>query len=142
MSEVTVQANRMVPCDQLNGANDTIQPLLDAATKAYNEYPLRPIDMVWPLSALRGTYIHSYFAAEVTGLGAPYSAEVSYLGGVPVPYGTPGSIRADATVGPINAPLYAVELKSGAALPTPAETAAYRANLPPGTGLCSIVEGL
>jgi RHS repeat-associated protein len=77
-SEVTVQANRMVPCDQLNGANDTIQPLLDAANKAYNEYPLRPIDMVWPLSALRGTYIHSYFAAEVTGLGAPYSAEVSY----------------------------------------------------------------
>ena len=142
MSEVTVQANRMVPCDQLNGANDTIQPLLDAATKAYNEYPLRPIDMVWPLSALRGTYIHSYFAAEVAGLGAPYSAEVSYLGGVPVPYGTPGSIRADATVGPINAPLYAVELKSGAALPTPAETAAYRANLPPGAGLCSIVEGL
>lgn len=69
----------MVPCDQLNGANDTIQPLLDAANKACNEFPLRPIDMIWPLSALRGTYIHSYFAGEVRALGPPYSAEVSYL---------------------------------------------------------------
>jgi hypothetical protein len=140
LATVTVAANRMVPCDQLQGANNTIQPLLDAANKAYSQYPLRPIDMVWPMSALRGTRIHSFFASEVTGLGPPYSAEVSYLGGVPVPYGTPGSVRADAIVGPINAPLYAVELKSGAALPTASETAAYNANLPPGTGTCSIVE--
>jgi hypothetical protein len=48
-------------------------------------------------------------------LRAPNSAEVSYLNGVPVPYGTSGSIRADATVGPIAATLYAVDLKSGAA---------------------------
>jgi RHS repeat-associated protein len=140
LQEVTVNARRMTPCDQLNGANDTIVPLLDAATNAFNEYPMRPIDQVWPLSALRGTFIHSYFAREVTALGAPYSAEVSYLGGLPVPYGTPGSIRADAVVGPMNAPLYAVELKSGYAVPSAAETAAYYANLPAGTGVCSIVE--
>lgn len=140
LPEVKVTANRMTPCDQLQGVNDTIQPLLDAATQAYNQYPLRPIDSVWPFSALRGTYIHSYFAGEVTALGPPYSAEVSYLSGVPVTYGTPGSIRADAVVGPVNAPLYAVELKSGAAVPSTSETAAYQANLPPGTGLCSIVE--
>jgi hypothetical protein len=96
--------------------------------------------MIWPMSALRGIRIHSYFAGEVTGLGPPYSAEVSYLNGFPVPYGTPGSVRADAVVGPVNAPSYAVELKSGFAVPSTSETAAYRANLPPGTGLCSIVE--
>jgi hypothetical protein len=80
------------------------------------------------------------FAAEVRGLGAPYSAEVSYLRGVQVPYGTAGSIRADAVVGPTSNPLYAVELKSGAAVPSASETAAYNANLPAGTGVCSIVE--
>jgi hypothetical protein len=137
---VTVKTNRMVPCDQLNGANDTIKPLLEAADKAYKEFPLRPIDLVWPLSALRGNRIHSFFAGEVTGLGPPYSAEVSYLSGAQVPYGTRGSVRADAVVGAVSAPLYAVELKSGGALPSASETAAYHANLPPGTGLCSIVE--
>jgi len=138
--EVKITANRMVPCDQLKIANDTFPPLLEAAEKAYSEYPARPMDFVWPFSVLRGTRIHSFFAGEVRGLGAPYSAEVSYKNGVVVPYGTAGSIRADAVVGPIGAPLYAVELKSGGALPTPAETAAYDANLPPGTGKCSIVE--
>jgi hypothetical protein len=39
-------------------------------------------------------------------------------------------VRADAAVGPITAPLS----------PTPDETAAYRANLPTGTGLCSIAK--
>jgi hypothetical protein len=140
LQEVTVKANRMAPCDQLKGANDTIQPLLNVATDAFNEYPMRPITMIWPGSALRGIAIHSYFAGAVAGLGPPYSAEVSYLSGVPVPYGTPGSIRADAVVGPIAAPLYAVELKSGYAIPSAAETAAYYANLPAGTGVCSIVE--
>lgn len=130
----------MLPCDQVNGANNTIQPLLDAATKAYNAYPLRPIDLIWPFSVLRGTYVHSYFAAEVTALGSPYSADVSYKNGMQVPYGTAGSIRADAVVGPIGAPLYAGELKSGFAYPTASETAAYNANLPPGTPVCAIVE--
>jgi RHS repeat-associated protein len=140
LETVTVKTNRMVPCDQLNGANDTIQPLLEAADKAYNQYPLRPIDLVWPFSAWRGSRIHSYFAAEVRALGPPYSAEVSYIKGVVVTYGKVDSVRADAVVGPINAPLYAVELKSGGALPTPYETTRYHNNLPPGTGLCSIVE--
>jgi RHS repeat-associated protein len=137
-----VTGKRMLPCDQQNGANATIGPLLDAATNAYNAYPFRPIDMIFPFSALRGTAIHTYFAGEVRALGPLYSAEVSYLNGVPVPFGTFGSVRTDAIVGPINAPFYAVELKSGAARPSAAETAAYYRNLPPGTGLCSIVEGM
>lgn len=92
---------------------------------------------------LRGTYIHTYFAGEVTALGAPYNVEVSYLRGVQVPYGARGSVRVDAVVGPIAAPLYVVELKSGFSYPTPSETAAYNANLPAGTGgVCAIAEGL
>jgi hypothetical protein len=91
---------------------------------------------------LRGFLIHREFAQTVKLLGPLYGAEVSYRDGVLVPYGTPGSVRADAVYGPIATPVYAVELKSGYAVPSPGEIAAYQANLPPGTELFGIVESI
>ncbi|MEA3052890.1 MAG: hypothetical protein QOG72_1793 [Sphingomonadales bacterium] len=89
---------------------------------------------------LRGIQIHSRFAAIVKGMGNPeYNAEVSYLRGRVVTYGTPGSIRADAVVGNPAAPLFAIELKTGGAYISNAEAAAYWANLPPGTLLQEII---
>jgi hypothetical protein len=60
------------------------------------------------------TYLHREFAAYIRSLDNPrYHAEVSYLRGVPVPYGTRGSIRADGIYGSISRPIFAVELKTG-----------------------------
>jgi hypothetical protein len=132
----------MVPCDQLQAANNTINPLLQIATDAYNEYPARPINVIWPFSVGRGTAIHAYFANAIWELGGIYSAEVSYKNGLVVPYGTSGSVRADAVVGPVAQPSYVVDLKSGFGRATTSETDAYRANLPKGTGMCQIVEAL
>lgn len=125
-------------CGQLPEANATIGPLFDAADTAYFENPANVANLVLPW--LRGTRIHADFALRVTALRGPYSAEVSYRDGLLVPYGTQGSIRADAVVGPRAAPHYAVELKSGLARPTPAETRAYARHLPPGAGVCAIAE--
>jgi hypothetical protein len=139
---VTIQSNQMVPCSQLQAATDTIGPLIDAANRAFADNPLTPRDLIWPFSAWRGSRIHSAFAAQARSFGPLYSAEVTYKNGVLVPYATKGGVRADAVVGPLNAPLYVVELKSGLSYPTPAETANYMANLPPGTGVCAIAEAL
>ncbi|QIG79935.1 RHS repeat domain-containing protein [Stakelama tenebrarum] len=111
-----------------------------AANAAYAQYPRRLVDFVFPFSAIRGLAIHAHFAASINATGGLYSAEVSYKNGVVVPYGTPGSVRADGVFGPVASPSYVVELKSGLAVPTPSEIENYRRNLPSGTGVCGIVE--
>jgi RHS repeat-associated protein len=89
---------------------------------------------------LRGILIHNKFATMIRAMNNPmYHAEVSYLRGRVVPYGTPGSIRADAVVGNPAAPLFAIELKTGGAFISPGERAAYNANLPPTTLLQAII---
>jgi RHS repeat-associated protein len=121
----------------------SFQIFIDAANTAYASNPASIATMVVPpLGWLRGIRIHAEFAAIVERAGPKFQAEVSYKNGVPVPYGTPGSVRADGIYGPVASPLYAVELKSGLAVPTPQEIAAYRAHLPPGTALFGIVEML
>ena len=134
-----------VDCTRVSGPgvnpdDASFDALLRAAEAAYAEYPRTIATSLPPFSWLRGIQIHSFFAAEVGRLGPMYAAEVSYKNGVLVPYGTKGSIRADAIYGPLAKPNYAVELKSGLAVPTPAEMRAYDANLPPGTPVHSIVE--
>ena len=111
-----------------------------AADAAFNANPYHLYDSIFPFSVLRGMRIHAEFAGSIRLTGGLYSSEVSYKDGLVVPYGTPGSVRADGVYGPIDAPLYVVELKSGFAIPTPSEIAKYGANLPAGTRLCGIVE--
>ncbi|WP_296280514.1 RHS repeat-associated core domain-containing protein [Pseudoxanthomonas sp.] len=114
----------------------------EAAQDAYSSNPYYPIHSIWPFSVIRGTAIHAEFAANVTALGGPYSAEVSYRNGFVVPYGTPGSVRADGVFGATNAPNYVIELKSGAAQLSSGEVRDYYDNLPEGTVLCGILEGV
>ncbi|HEY1604863.1 MAG TPA: RHS repeat-associated core domain-containing protein [Allosphingosinicella sp.] len=115
-------------------------PLIDAANNAFQNNGMNSLVGRTLLGWLRGIRIHSMFAASVKELGPMYHAEVSYRGGRVVPYGTVGSVRADAVYGPINHPFFAVELKSGAAYVTKAEVDAYSRNLPTGTGLYEIKE--
>jgi len=112
----------------------------EAAQAAISAYPSSPLDRIWPFSVLRGTRIHVQFAINVKANGPPYDAEVSYLHGIVVDYGTPGSVRADGIYGPRANPKYAVELKSGAAGLTAAEIRNYYKHLPQGTILCGVLE--
>jgi RHS repeat-associated protein len=116
--------------------------LVDAAERAANSIPpffqsaVGRSVFAW----LRGILIHREFAANVRALASPsYNAEVSYLRGQLVPYGTPGSVRVDAVVGPIGHPLFAIELKTGGGYISNGEASAYRANLPPGALLQQIL---
>jgi RHS repeat-associated protein len=80
-----------------------------------------------------GTKVHKAFENEINQLkekGVNVSSEVSYLDGKVVPYGTKGSVRADAVVGDINAPTEVYDLKTGGAKLSKAEIAKYQANLP------------
>jgi len=67
----------------------------------------------WLKPMLRGTAIHRVFANKARALSVSYDAEISYKNGVIVPYGTSGSVRADATYGDINRPQFVIELKTG-----------------------------
>jgi hypothetical protein len=62
---------------------------------------------------LRGILIHGAFAQLVRGMGPPYRAEVSYLNGVEVAYGTRGSARVDVAIEPSGVPIAVVDLKTG-----------------------------
>lgn len=90
---------------------------------------------------VRGTRIHKIFADLVRAQGQldyRYSAEVSYLGGNVVPYGTKGSIRADAVFGYSSHPEFAIELKTGYAFVSRSEYNAYIRNLPEGVPVYGI----
>jgi hypothetical protein len=107
--------------------------LVDAAEEAANSIP-QFYNSLLGRSAfgwLRGILIHSRFAANVRALGNPlYHAEVSYLRGKLVPYGTPGASRVDAVVGNLAAPLFAIDLKTGAAVLGAGQLSAYKSNIP------------
>jgi hypothetical protein len=89
---------------------------------------------------LRGIFIQNRFRDYVRRLGPEFAAEESYASGVRVRYGEKGSVRADAIFGPLNNPIFAVELKTGGAFLTQAEKDNYNANLPIGTELVEIRE--
>ena len=122
---------------QVGPATDpSLQPFVDAATAASNSVKTQSND---PLSAqMRGVAVHAAFAANISAMG--YSAEISYLNGRVVPYGTPGSVRADGVFGPIQRPSFVVDLKTGGAYVSRAAAAAYARNLPAGTSLYEISE--
>ena len=121
----------------------SVTTFMNAANRAFQAYPLRMGNAGALPAWLRGIYIHNYFRNVVRSLGSPiYHAEVSYYKGAVVPYGFPGSVRADGVYGPTDNPLYVVELKSGAAIITGAELRAYQAHLPTGTPIVGILEAL
>jgi len=67
-----------------------------------------------------GTAVHTGFANLIRGLkNSNLTAEVSYLNGNVVKRGTPGSIRVDAILGPVEAPTAVFDLKTGSAQLTP-----------------------
>jgi hypothetical protein len=94
-----VAGNGSVPGGFSSNPGPSFDPLLQAATDAYNSNRASILADIPPLSWLRGIFVHSAFAANVNALGPEYSAEVSYKNGLLVPYGTPGSVRADAIYG-------------------------------------------
>jgi hypothetical protein len=130
----------LIPVGTPGFSDAAFQPLLNAAESAFQDNGMNSAAGRTVLGWLRGIRIHSMFAASVNALGPMYRAEVSYKNGVLVAYGTPGSIRADAVYGPLNRPIFAVELKSGWAYISRGELDAYRRNLPPGTGVFGITE--
>jgi RHS repeat-associated protein len=83
--------------------------------------------------AVYGTKVHVEFKNQINLLrteGVNVSAEVSYLNGKVVPYGTKDSVRADVVSGDINAPSTIFELKTGQAKMTKAEINNYKVNVP------------
>lgn len=81
---------------------------------------------------LRGIFVHAQFARLVSAEFGADHAEASYSLGDPVRYGYPGSVRADAIVGPVNAPTIAVDLKTAGAFLTTGQIREYYRNLPEG----------
>ncbi|WP_340568935.1 RHS repeat-associated core domain-containing protein [Stenotrophomonas sp. G106K1] len=84
---------------------------------------------------IRGTLIHSEFKrlVDTTCPTSQYATEVSYAGRRVVRYGYPGSSRADAVYGPIDAPKAIFDLKTGWAYISWDQYNKYVKNLPEGT---------
>uniref|UniRef100_UPI004048492F RHS repeat domain-containing protein n=1 Tax=Rheinheimera sp. TaxID=1869214 RepID=UPI004048492F len=102
------------------------------AQDSADEYDSNCMEFKCSLPWIRGTGIHKLFADKVRGLGSDYHAEVSYKDGVPVFYGTRGSIRADAIYGAIPSPELVFELKTGWGYMSRGEAYAYFENIPRG----------
>lgn len=118
-------------------SRDTI--LVDMADEAARTIPpwLNTVGGRIGFEWLRGILIHNNFRNLIRASNSPiYHAEVSYLRGKVVPYGTPGSSRPDAVVGDPASPLFAIDLKTGGAFlgyPNSDQARAARANLPAST---------
>ena len=87
---------------------------------------------------IRGTKIHTAFAARVRNLGGEFSAEVSYKEKAVVRYGLSGSVRADGVYGNIASPTLAVDLKTGMNYLSRGEAKSYIRHLPTGARIYSI----
>lgn len=57
---------------------------------------------------------------------------MSYKDGQVVEYGTPGSVRVDTTVGPVEKPIFVCDLKTGKACLTPKRIEEIQKHLPGG----------
>lgn len=93
----------------------------------------RAIESVGPgKGGVYGTKVHLAFKAEVKALERDdLTAEVSYLNGEEVRYGTPGSVRVDVVQGPRDNPIAVFDLKAGNALLTYKRINEILSHLPP-----------
>ena len=86
-----------------------------------------------------GTLVHAAFKTEVDALGLPglpnIFTERSFLNGLEVGYGTPGSVRLDVVNGPLNAPISIFDLKTGGAILTPGRIQQIQAHVPGGASV-------
>ena len=89
---------------------------------------------------VRGTKIHKKFADYVRKQSSKYKAEISYIAGRVVPYGTKGSMRIDALYGDVNYPVLAVELKTGLGYLSTGEAKFILSNLPDNTPLYKLTD--
>ncbi|MDC0603291.1 hypothetical protein OAP14_09755 [Aliiglaciecola sp.] len=111
---------------------------VDATNEIDGKYPFL---QTAPLRWLRGILIHSSFASRVRSMNLGYyGAVVSYLNGRVVPYGTAGSVRADAVYGIPGAPKFVIELKTGGASLTVGELINYDSHLPKGVEVYKLEE--
>lgn len=79
-----------------------------------------------------GTSVHSAFRIEVDALdNSSLFTEQSYLNGIPVEYGTPGSVRLDVVEGSLENPATIYDLKTGNAALTRSRIEQIRSHLPP-----------
>jgi hypothetical protein len=93
------------------------------------------VDNLGPGSgAAYGTAVHAEFSNLVES-STNLATEISYKGGTPVDYGTPGSIRADVVEGPVDAPTAIYDLKTGNATLTPARVMQIQNEVPGGTNV-------
>ena len=70
-------------------------------------------------------------ADEVNAAGNPnLTTEQSFLNGMKVDYGTPGSIRVDVAEGPVGNPTAVYDLKTGAATLSPQRILQIQSHLP------------
>jgi hypothetical protein len=81
-----------------------------------------------------GTAMHSEFANLVEA-NTNLATEISYKGGEVVPYGTPGSIRANVVEGPLDAPTAIYDLKTGNATLTPSRINQIQNEIPGGSNV-------
>jgi RHS repeat-associated protein len=83
-----------------------------------------------------GIAVHTALANIVRSWQDPdFSAEVSYLNGGVVKYGTPGSVRVDVVYGPKNAPIAVYDLKTGNASLDFMRVQQIQAHLPGNSGV-------
>lgn len=79
--------------------------------------------------AVHGIKVHTQFS-KIAAKIKDVSTEVSYKDGQVVTYGTKGSVRADAVVGPVTKPTEIWDLKTGKAVVTPKNIAKYNQHVP------------
>lgn len=78
---------------------------------------------------VHGTKVHSEFGKMVDQIDG-VTSEISYKDGQVVPYGTKGSVRADAVAGDVNNPSKIYDLKTGNAKLTDKNIQKYNQNVP------------
>jgi len=131
LAEQRYKFEEVVPTTEMAAAEERLTELATRAAQTVDA----SCDWRCKLPWIRGTLIHSEFKRLVDATCPPekFHTEVTYVNGLQAPYGTPGSVRADVVLGPIDHPIAIYDLKTGWAYITVSQGNAYGNNLPPGT---------
>ena len=115
---------------------------IEQTNRLLNSLAKQAVNNVGPGSGnVYGTEVHTEFKNLIKSLGRlDLYPEVSYLQGVPVKYGTPGSVRPDVVFGTPEKPIALFDLKTGTSTLTATRIAQIRVHLPPGYTNIPIIE--
>jgi RHS repeat-associated protein len=121
-----------------NPAGSPLDLLVGAANRAAAKEPIEKYKpwQYWR----RGIIIHENFKKEVRALGPMFASGVSYFNKERVTPGRRDGVIPDAIYGPINAPIYAIELKTAGAYMGALQAKRYYQHLPPGTRVVELSE--